>query len=238
MYIESKYIANASQKVFIKNFLDFHYKNSDPYPVDIVSNLYFDTMDLRSSKEAFSDKNHKRKFRLRLYKSTELYSLQIKTKNNMSTSKIKASLLPVVGIDPFSLGRWEDLFSCIKDSDGARNELIQTTSDWGSLYPLVHIQYTRYRYRVGDTRVTWDDNLQFKSSSYFAFGHVIAKPTYGILEMKSVHGVTPDFVKSGLGLNLLKTNFSKLKNSLMDLQILHPPIVDFERKYYGPQSAI
>jgi len=135
MYSESKFVANEDQKDFVLNFLTTHLGGSDPFPQDRVRNLYFDTWDLRSAAMAFSQAPLKKKFRLRLYDSTQQLTLQMKIKKNSLTEKRKLYLDPPQGLDSFSLPSWDRLLELASDSQPQKSKFLFDSLQWGELNP-------------------------------------------------------------------------------------------------------
>lgn len=238
MYFESKFVATEDQKDLVQDFLNTHLAHSDPYPLDRVQNLYFDTFNLKSADMAFSDESYKKKFRLRLYDSTNQYSVQMKIKKNSFTEKRKLKLEIASGQDPFQFDSWESILLLAKEGQPGQSEFQMDSIQWGRLEPLVGVEYTRRRYRIGDYRITWDTDIVYSATNFYSFAHKRAEPSHGILEIKSNSGGIAPFVTQGLGLNLKQTNISKFKSALLGLKLLHPPFSDYTRNDYGFKSII
>lgn len=238
MYSESKFVASEDQKNFVLNFLMTHLGGSDPFPQDRVRNLYFDTWDLRSAAMAFSQAPLKKKFRLQLYDSTQQLSLQMKIKKNSLTEKRKIFLSSPEGADPFSFQSWDRLLELASDSQPQKNEFLFDSLQWGELKPLLHVEYTRRRYRIGECRITWDSDLVYQSSDHFPFAHRRAEPALGILEIKVGPGGLAPFLQQGLGLKLKQTNISKFKSGLLALRLLQPPFSRYTRNEHGFKALL
>jgi hypothetical protein len=212
-YYELKLKVPPRQQLQTLELLLTQFSSSDPFPHGFVDTVYFDTDRLEVHRLCCSEAPFKLKLRARGYREGIYTQLQIKSKQHGRVSKLKCAMRPCAGI--FSGDTWQQLMTfCVRDDALARLDAI--SSQWGALRPCLRVRYERWRFRIGNDRVTLDTNIRLDA---FPDEFPAALPRVqledAVLEIKSF-GAAPRLPLLGIvtlrpkGLSKLREGFARL----------------------------
>ena len=222
---ELKYLVNNGD-LMVLNYrlkelmkLDANIKEENTYN---IRSVYFDDYNDSYLKETEAGVNERLKFRIRIYdKKSEIIKLEIKYKLNGYTKKESCSISKEL-CD--KLIRGESL--TIKDCNNKVLNRLYLEQKIALLKPKVIVEYDRtaYVYKLGNVRVTFDQNI--RASKYLdrffeenAFSIPILETNQQILEVK-YDELLPNWIIEALEINKLsRTAFSKYavsRNVLME----------------------
>lgn len=214
-YYEYKYLVSHENLTHVRALLEEFYGNSDPFPGGIVDSIYYDTRDRYYLAQCLNGEDTKSKFRIRGYGDGTYNQAHHKMKNLYGVSKFKARIKPV-SITMECAPAWEDLWPKSLD-DSNFDKIMYNSRAKGTLYPVVRIQYQRYRFRSYDDRITLDTNIQ-------AFAPTNGLPT-------KCHHVTFDK-------HVLELKTSRLRPKLPFLGLAQLSQVSFSKFLIGLQQLM
>ena len=212
---ENKYFINACDKVCLmltaKEIMtgDSHADTENSY---LIKSLYFDDYSDSCLREVIDGVDNRSKFRIRYYNNDlSFISLEKKIKKNGLTKKLSCRLTQE---ETYTLmnGNYSGLIGC---ADDLKQQLL-LEMQLRCLRPKVIVQYTRnpYVYRIGNVRVTFDNNLSSSVDvNRFLEKEIASRPVWrsgeSLLEVKW-DNVLPNHIKENLDLGHLQwTSFSK-----------------------------
>lgn len=185
----------------------------DQYGHVTIRNLYYDTPDYRLIRRSLEKPVYKEKLRIRSYAQVgpkERVFVELKKKYDSVVYKRRLSLPEETVAQCFS-HQWE----LPVDSQIGR-EISYFRHFYGDLRPAVFLSYEREAYYAldgSDFRVTFDENILFRTQDFSLRSGVYGEPVLGddqvLMEIKTSGGIPLCMTGILSSLGLRKTSFSK-----------------------------
>ncbi len=211
---EQKYVFSNGRLPSVLGYVQYCCLPDPLFPYNVVSSIYFDTVDLRSLNEKVNSDHLKSKYRIRWYSESELEGhgevsfLEVKRKTGTARKKRKKKCeIPGWFLDRAELTA--DAFFEISLLLRAEGELFGE-----SLFPTIQITYKRWRFvePVSGARICVDCDISAPKANTLFF----AQPPSlflenGVFEIKGPFDELPRALTPVLGLGCRKESFSKYK---------------------------
>lgn len=209
---ELKYLLNLSEKEKILRAMDGHMK-LDKYGRTTIRNIYFDTDTFLLIRRSLEKPIYKEKLRVRSYKKVSpLDPVFVELKKKYDSVVYKRRLvLPENDVSfAFQFG------APLPDTSQIADEIEYFREYYKSLHPTVFLTYEReafYSTDGGDFRVTFDENILYRTSDFSLGSDVYGEPLLErgqtLMEIKTAGGI-PLWMTETLNKNgIFKTSFSK-----------------------------
>lgn len=209
---ELKYLLNLSEKEKILRAMDGHMK-LDKYGRTTIRNIYFDTDTFLLIRRSLEKPIYKEKLRVRSYKKVSpLDPVFVELKKKYDSVVYKRRLvLPENDVSfAFRFG------APLPDTSQIADEIEYFREYYKSLHPTVFLTYEReafYSTDGGDFRVTFDENILYRTSDFSLGSDVYGEPLLSrgqtLMEIKTAGGI-PLWMTETLNKNgIFKTSFSK-----------------------------
>lgn len=209
---EIKYMLTLEQKEKIISVMQ-EYMALDKYGRSSIRNIYFDTDSYRLIRRSIDKPKYKEKLRIRSYGQANEDSkvfVELKKKYDGIVYKRRIDLPCNVAFD------WtEGKISCLADTQISR-EINYFLKYYGTLKPAAYLSYEReayYEKNGGSFRVTFDDNILFRTTDLSLLSDTYGEPLLEegkvLMELKCSGGIPLWFVRILSAEKIYKTSFSK-----------------------------
>jgi hypothetical protein len=186
--IEEKILVQENNNIYLKEFLSLR-SAKVLFEPRCVQSLYFDNSTLDMFKDSEEGILPRKKIRIRFYPNQN-YVFNLETKISSVEGRFKSSK---------------------KIDKNKFNHLIKYgifDTRYGPCKPKIYVRYFRKYLLIKDTRLTYDNNIQYLNS----FGKLIGKEVNSILEIKT--SISKDIEELLLNFPFQRSRFSKYCNGI------------------------
>lgn len=209
---EIKYLLTEPEKKAVLQAMK-PYMQLDSYGRTTIRNIYFDTDNYRLIRRSLEKPAYKEKLRIRSYHSAspgDPVFIELKKKYKSVVYKRRLTLPESQAMNSFYHGLPLPVHSQIAD------EIEYFRSYYQNLHPTVFLSYEReafYSLNGGDFRVTFDENILYRSYDISLAGEIYGTPLLKedqtLMEIKTAGGL-PLWMSHTLNrLRVYRTSFSK-----------------------------
>lgn len=217
---EIKYLLSRRQKQAILQAMQ-PYMKLDRYGRTTIRNIYYDTENYRLIRRSLEKPAYKEKLRIRSYQTAspeDPVFVELKKKYKSVVYKRRLTLPEIQVRDSFRSGAPLPVHSQIAE------EIEYFRSYYDGLYPTVFLSYEReafYAIDGGDFRVTFDENILYRTTDFSLgseiYGTPLLKDGETLMEIKTPGGL-PLWMSHKLNqLRVFHTSFSKYGLAYQDL---------------------
>lgn len=234
---EIKYLLTAAQKAQILQAME-PYMKLDRYGRTVIRNIYFDTNSFRLIRRSLEKPAYKEKLRIRSYQTAvddDPVFIELKKKYQSVVYKRRLTLPEAQAMEAFRYNLPLPVHSQIA------REIEYFRTYYGGLHPTVFLSYEReafYALDGGEFRVTFDENILYRSSNFSLGSEVYGTPLLArgqtLMELKTAGGLPLWMSRELNRLRVYPTSFSKYgaayKQMMAEMQMNR-----VRRNYYGFQ---
>lgn len=217
---EIKYLLTQQQKQDILQAMQ-PYMKLDRYGRTTIRNIYYDTDTYRLIRRSLEKPAYKEKLRIRSYQTAapnDLVFVELKKKYKSVVYKRRLTLSEIEARESFNNGSPLPVHSQIAE------EIEYFRSYYKGLHPTVFLSYEReafYALNNSDFRVTFDENILYRTNDFSLGSEVYGKPLLKkeetLMEIKTAGGL-PLWMSHELNrLKVFPTSFSKYGLAYQDL---------------------
>lgn len=209
---ELKYLLTSEQRERVLAAME-PYMARDKYGRTTIRNIYFDTDSYRLIRRSIEKPAYKEKLRIRSYKKASPQStvfVELKKKYDSVVYKRRLSLSEEEAV------RWISGEKHCRERSQISREIDYFLQYYQSLHPTVFLSYEREAYYClsgGDFRVTFDDNILYRTTDITLEGEIYGRPILPpgmcLMEIKCSGGIPLWMTEVLSRERIFKTSFSK-----------------------------
>ncbi len=209
---ELKYLLDSEQKQALLDVMEQH-MSLDSYGRTTIRNIYFDTDSYRLIRRSIEKPPYKEKLRVRSYGEAgddDAVFVELKKKYDSVVYKRRLALPCRTAMESLCSGK-----SLGEDSQISR-EIEYFCRYYKNLRPAMFLSYEREAYYAldkSDFRVTFDENILYRTYDFTFEGPAYGKPILGsnqtLMEIKTTGAIPLWMVHFLTKNNIYKTSFSK-----------------------------
>lgn len=217
---ELKYLLTSAQRERVLTAME-PYMSRDEYGRTTIRNIYFDTDSYRLIRRSIEKPAYKEKLRIRSYKKADPRStvfVELKKKYDSVVYKRRLSLSEEEAV------RWISGEAHCADRSQISREIDYFLKYYESLHPTVFLSYEREAYFCragGDFRVTFDDNILYRTTDIALSGEIYGTPILPqgmcLMEIKCSGGIPLWMTEVLSREKIFKTSFSKYGTAYMQI---------------------